>query len=352
MDESALRRALASLDDCSSSQHWWLGFWTFLVATGVALEIVFVIWEYIDDLRDCKRSLLYPPVKPNLPLFALGFLGAALVAAGVAGELFVESKIATVETCIRKGNDQLSLLLSREAGDAAQSAKTAHDEADAVKGIADKARADAKDALAKAQAAQRELAHAETDAAKAQSGASSALDTANEAGQIARDTKSEVAVTAEELKRVKAQRMILHPDDVSAALKQFTGTQYVFSGVGLGDDSLALIIQMDDILQKAGWKRQPAHGRFPALNLFDPTKADEAVTVAVVSGVLVSVDSQEELTALQAKPIQELPLYLRAAISLTLNITANLYPPQEKGKQVNVEKGASTVVRIAVGQKP
>lgn len=122
MDESALRRALASLDDCSSLQHWWLGFWTTVVVVGVAFEIIFVVWEYIEERRDCRRSLLSPPVTPNLPLFILGFLGAAMVTAGVAGELFEESKIATVETCIRKGNDQLSLLLSKEAGDAKTSA--------------------------------------------------------------------------------------------------------------------------------------------------------------------------------------------------------------------------------------
>jgi hypothetical protein len=57
MDESALRRALASLYDCSSSLHWRLGFWTSLVVAGVALEIVFVVWEYVEDLHDCRRCL-------------------------------------------------------------------------------------------------------------------------------------------------------------------------------------------------------------------------------------------------------------------------------------------------------
>lgn len=136
LDESALRTALASLEDCSSSLHWWLGFWTLLVVVGVALEMVFVVWEYIEDLREFRRGL-HPPDKPNLLLFVLGFLGAGLVAVGVAGELYAESKIATVETCIRKGNDALFLLLSKEAGDAAAAAKTAHNEADAVKEEAD-----------------------------------------------------------------------------------------------------------------------------------------------------------------------------------------------------------------------
>src|ERR1700690_4114034 len=73
MDESALRIALASLEDCSSSLHWWLGFWTFLVVAGVALELVFVIWEYRDDLGDFKRGFVHPPHKPSVLLFVLGF---------------------------------------------------------------------------------------------------------------------------------------------------------------------------------------------------------------------------------------------------------------------------------------
>jgi hypothetical protein len=125
MDESALRSALASLDDCGSSLHWWLELWTYFVVAGVVFEIVFVVLEYVEDWYDCRRCLLRPPVKPNLALFMLGFVGAGLVAVGVSGELNVGAKIATVETCIRKGNDQLSLLLSNEAGDAKKSAEGA-----------------------------------------------------------------------------------------------------------------------------------------------------------------------------------------------------------------------------------
>jgi hypothetical protein len=143
MDESALRKTLASLDVCSSSQHWWLGFWTFLVVAGVTLEIVFVVWEYIEDLHECRRSLLYPPLKPNLLLFSLGLFGAGLVAVGVAGELYVESKIATAETCIRKGNDELTLLLSKKAGDAAESAKRAEDSAKVTGNQAERAKDEA-----------------------------------------------------------------------------------------------------------------------------------------------------------------------------------------------------------------
>ncbi|MGA9508763.1 MAG: hypothetical protein WBV55_09070, partial [Candidatus Sulfotelmatobacter sp.] len=135
--ESALRISLASLEDCSSSLHWWLGFWTALVALGVVLEVVFVIWEYLEDLHNFRRGVVHPPERPLTILFVLGLVGAGLVAAGVSGELWEESKISKVETCIRKGNDTLFLLLSKEASDAAASATTAGKEVDILQTKAD-----------------------------------------------------------------------------------------------------------------------------------------------------------------------------------------------------------------------
>jgi len=138
-DESALRSALANLDACNASLHWWFGFWTVLVAVGVLLEAVFVVWEYRDELHDFGRGLIHAPERPKRVLFVLGLLGTGLVAAGVSGEFWKESQIATVETCIRKGNDGLFLLLSKVAGDAATSATIAHVEAKAAMDVAGKA---------------------------------------------------------------------------------------------------------------------------------------------------------------------------------------------------------------------
>jgi hypothetical protein len=89
------------------------------------LELVFVFWEYRDELHDFRRGVIHAPEKPRTVLFVLGLFGAGLVAGGVSGELWKESQIARVETCIRKGNDSLFLLLSKEAGDAKKSAQSA-----------------------------------------------------------------------------------------------------------------------------------------------------------------------------------------------------------------------------------
>jgi hypothetical protein len=133
MDELALRTLVASLEASRSSDHWWLEFCTALVAIGVLFEVIFVLWEYVDELHDFRRGVVHTPEKPSMLLFAVGLLGAGLVAIGVAGEFRFEARIESKETHIRKANDELFLLLSKQAGEAAASAKTAHDEADAVK---------------------------------------------------------------------------------------------------------------------------------------------------------------------------------------------------------------------------
>jgi len=132
MDESALRALIASLEASSSSDHWWLEVCTALVAIGVLFEVIFVIWEYVDQLHDFRGGIVHPPERPNMLLFALGLLGAGLVAIGVAGEFRFEAKIESTETSIRKANDDLFLLLSKEAGDAKTSAANAEASAKAA----------------------------------------------------------------------------------------------------------------------------------------------------------------------------------------------------------------------------
>ena len=82
MDESALKILLDNLEMSRSSLHGWLHFWTFLVVVGVALEVVFVIWEYRELLHDFRRGIVHPPEKPSVLLLVLGLLGAGLVAVG------------------------------------------------------------------------------------------------------------------------------------------------------------------------------------------------------------------------------------------------------------------------------
>jgi len=117
MDESALKRLLDNLDISRSSLHGWLHFWTFLVVVGVALEVVFVVWEYAEDMHDFRRGIVHPPAKPSALLLVLGLLGAGLVAIGVAGELYIDVQAGRLETEIRKVNELRISLLMKEATD-------------------------------------------------------------------------------------------------------------------------------------------------------------------------------------------------------------------------------------------
>jgi len=118
MDESALKTLLDNLEMSRASLHGWLDIWTFLVVVGVALEVVFVIWEYVEELHDFQRGIVHPPEKPRVLLFVLGLLGAGLVAVGVAGELYIDVQAGKVETEIRKANELRVSLLSKETANA------------------------------------------------------------------------------------------------------------------------------------------------------------------------------------------------------------------------------------------
>jgi hypothetical protein len=171
-DESALRNLLANLEDSSSSLHFWLGFCTLLVAVGVALEVVFVVWEYVDELHEFRRGIVRPPDRPITTLFVLGLFGAGLVAAGVSGELWKESQIATVETCIRKGNDMLFLLLSKEAGDAKTNSEIAGTAAKAAKEDAKAAKDESDSTIRELSRARKEISDLGTEAEKLDRGIS------------------------------------------------------------------------------------------------------------------------------------------------------------------------------------
>jgi len=353
MDESALRMALASLDDCSSSLHWLLGFWTFVVVAGVALELVFVIWEYLDDLHDFRRGFVHPPNKPSVSLFVLGFLGAGLVAVGVSGELYAESRIGTVETCIRKGNDSLFLLLSKEAGDAAASARTAHAEADAVKGIADEARADAKDALTKAQAAQRELANAEADSAKAQAAAAKALGTADKAESHLAEVVKRANALTEQLKRLTTPRSLTSIPQVVASLEPYKGTEYLFAGVCADVECTDLLKSIEAVLQQAGWKRLKSIGGFPSLNVLE---GDSGIIVTLEVGIGITTEAPNSSELVAKQDVLHSPRHIQAATVLNFVLGSNVNPPEKPDKTpwklVSVLRGDSTTVRIVVGRKP
>lgn len=168
--------------------------------------------------------------------------------------------------------------------------------------------------------------------------------------QITDATKRAAEATLE-LEKMRSPRMLLHIPELEATLKQFRDTEYTFSSVGQDEESINFLKEIDSLLQRAGWKRVKPSGGPPAINVFGKD-VDFSVTVALKSGIAISVDSSQPVATLQALPVEKLPPSVKAAIALNLTLFPDFSPPQEGDHQVDVQSGNSGVVRISVGKKP
>jgi hypothetical protein len=224
-----------------------------------------------------------------------------------------------------------------QSGAAEQSSGRALDESG-------KATASASSALVLAGGARREADSFEKDIVSAKKQASDAESHLAEALKRAADTTAE-------LDRIKSPRSLSHDSELVSALAVFKGTDYMFLSVYADQESIQLLREIDGVLQRAEWKRvQPSSPFPPAINVFG-RDVNVAVSSGLTTGLQISVDSMESLTSLQALPPDKLPQAVKAAVVLNLSISSNLSPSQGETK-VNVEKGASGTVRIAVGKKP
>lgn len=262
-----------------------------------------------------------------------------MVAVSVAGELLEQARIDHVETQIREANDELYFLLSKEAGDAAVSAKTAHDEAD-------KAGTASSNALILARGARKETDSFEQDIVSAKQQA------AHAESHLA-DALRDAAQAQEALDRIKTPRSLMNVPQMVASLTAFRGTKYVFVSVVPDDESILLLKSIDELLKQSGWERDKSVGGFPGINPNGKDDPDFSVPSGFGVGVHISTEFDGDIDALLAgRPISALPEYMRAAITLHLNLSSNIVPsPDGTPEKVEVTKGTSTVVRIAVGSK-
>jgi hypothetical protein len=219
---SALKSSISALESFlktteGSSGHWETFGWLCAIAVGVGIagEIVVIVSEHFEGLEDWERGIIRPPDRPPEWRFWFDIVATLIVLGGVFGEAGATAEVASVNSQLRSKtselrakSDQLVAVITEEAGSAAKSAKIAHDEASAVKGIADEARADAKDALVKAQEAQRELGNTEADAAKAQTAASRAQEKVEAVAKRAAQIRSDVEAIAPRVLTLEQQRQI------------------------------------------------------------------------------------------------------------------------------------------------
>jgi len=123
---------LSSLEGIAKALEKSLDFWGSMLLLATALVVIGLVVEYWHDVQEFWVRLTWPMASFPWDKFT-ALVGGILVTIGVAGELLVTYKASRVETRLRENSHKIEALLTQKAGDAAASAKTAHDEADAVR---------------------------------------------------------------------------------------------------------------------------------------------------------------------------------------------------------------------------
>jgi hypothetical protein len=76
----------------------------------VACELVFVIWDHLEDKSEWRTSVTHAtipfPLRPSRIKLIVEMLSVALVVAGVVGELRIDAMLGRLETDIQDANDR------------------------------------------------------------------------------------------------------------------------------------------------------------------------------------------------------------------------------------------------------
>src|SRR5580658_9639274 len=102
----AARSTIKALEGSINSLEVGLHIFVALVVIGVVLEVVVVLWERHEEREDVIRGRFLPQAAHNFK-FCFELLGAALVAIGVAGELWVDIESGGLQTKLRAKNGEL-----------------------------------------------------------------------------------------------------------------------------------------------------------------------------------------------------------------------------------------------------
>jgi hypothetical protein len=155
---SPVSEIVASLDESIKSnlekvRDWY--FWLLVISTVVVF--VGVVLEEAEGWMSYLKSVLpLQPITEYRLTKKLATLGWIFICAGVMGEGVFEVLVAKADSAIHSFDEALLDEARKEAGSAAKSAKTAHEEADAVD-------RESKDLKTRLDAASRQLADAEQD---------------------------------------------------------------------------------------------------------------------------------------------------------------------------------------------
>lgn len=284
----------------------------------------------------------------------IGLVGWLLVVLGVAAEGVLEIYDHDASSLLQTFDEVLVMDAQRNAGDAQLSASAASDAAKTARTQSDAATISATAARQEADALTREITAAKQQSADASAKAADAVSRLADADNRLADATQRATAAEAELERMKTPRSLNRTPALVDSLRAFSGTKYVFQSVFQNTDSTNLMQSIDDLLQATGWIRDTSVAGFPALDMKTDGKVTMTVPVGLNEGILISVESTEELGTLQSRPAPDLPEHLKAAILLRSSLASSITPAANGNveQSIHLDKGASTTVRIAVGSKP
>ena len=146
---SALEAAIRTLDNRSVPWEHALPWFTGMVIVGVGLEWWVIHRDFSEEMETWALEhfgVVRSAPRPSVGKLAVEIVSVALIVLGIFGELGTGLEIASINSSVRAKNaelrsknadlrsksDQLLALVTQEAGDAADSAKTARRETDAL----------------------------------------------------------------------------------------------------------------------------------------------------------------------------------------------------------------------------
>lgn len=261
-------------------------------------------------------------------------------------------------------SDQKIRFLDVVAHDADSTAKGARTTADGAKTKADTARVEAAQAgssaataLTTAGNARREAESFAREIAGAKQAAADAVSRLADAEQRLADSTQREAAAEAKLSAIKTPRSLIHADELVAALRPFSGTEYILN-VFLDDESMRFTQAVAKALDAAGWvRKQPTTTiiGIPTMGIVLGHGAAENVPACVQTGISLHVHTKESLAVLQSTPSQSLPKTIQAALSLKAAIAPSISPPDERNVMagfVDPTPPETVPMTICVGKKP
>jgi hypothetical protein len=356
---------IAKLNQCAASDfstprdHWFslLAGFTTMVAIGLVFELPELAYELRTIARDripYFRFRIITREKREQAAKVVAFVGWVLIVAGVAGERVAEVNVKDFDTSIQECSDAKVRAATLEAGDAQTSANgaaiasaAARSDARTAKNESEKAKINASSAFTIASGARAEADSFEADIASAKKQAADAESHLRDALELSKEVHAE-------LERVRSPRSLSQYSKAVEGIRPFKNTEYVFSGVSADKEAVDFLLEIDDFLRSAGWKRGKSLSGFPGINPRGKKEPDFSVPDSLSAGVQISVESQIPQATLDSMPQSLWPQNVLAAVRLNESIFGNTMPPPRPSDRLSVllEIGSSETVRIDVGRRP